>query len=115
MIVILAINGSVKNGTDSVAPIIPNARRITFAAPFSLNTVFILNNVTNCGTATERTNINLQKPFAFVPLRLINNASKSPPTYVVSVANTAQISVQPSTGQNVFANAPEPENKSIKF
>ena len=46
----------------------------------SAKIVFILSKVTNCGTAIEITNINLQNPFHFVPLRFIKSARINPPT-----------------------------------
>ena len=115
IIVIFAKVGSVKNGIDSVAPIIPKVLRSTLTGPFALKIVFILNKVTNCGTATDKTNINRQNPLNFVPFLLIRSASIIPKIKHVNVAITAHINVQPKTGQNVDASLLPVESIATKL
>ena len=78
MMVILAYNGLEKKVMESVAPMMPNCLKSRFTGPLSLKMVLMVSKVTNWGTATDSTNMNLQNPFILVPLRLIRSASKSP-------------------------------------
>ena len=115
MMVILAYVASVKNGIDSVAPSRPMARSITFTGPLALKMVLMLSRVTNWGTAMDSTNTKRQKPLMRVSLRLMSRASSIPRIKLLKVAHTAQIRVQPSTGQKVAARRLPLENSWAKL
>ena len=102
----LAQSGSDKNGNGLAAETSPIFSRIALIGPASLSKFLMIRSEMNCGTAMIITKIVRHIFFNFKPLVLIIRAKIIPKKKFVTVANTAQIKVQESTGKNVPAIRP---------
>ena len=85
----------------------PKFNNVALMGPAPFKRLRITNSEINCGTAIVVTKIVRQTPLNFRPLVLIKSASRMPKKKQVTVANVAQISVQPKTGKKVSAIFPE--------